>query len=361
MKILVLGGSYFYGRVFIMLAAKNHEITILNRGTYSMESFGVKQIKGDRRDEKVLEQLAALEMEFDTVVDFCGYVPGDVASVVEHLPGKTKQYIFISTVDIYERGLRGLKDEETPYETRSIEGEAGEYIRGKVALEQELKEVCLQRGIAYTILRPAVLYGPYNYAPRESVFIQIAMQNRLLPEITDATGKFQFTYVKDGAEAIEKCLLNEETYGQAYNLCGDEIMDYGKFIAGLEQVIREDEEVSAVGERAVGEENTDSDKIIEDNRAIIEDNRTIIENNKATSHETGTKDPAGSSNEQFCKRIQMTVQEAGAQGITLPFAVYEEETELYSNEKSKKELGMVYTSFQEGMKKTYRAFKGVFG
>lgn len=302
MKILVLGGSYFYGRVFTMLAAKNHEITVLNRGTYSMEDFGVKQITGDRHDEKVLRQLAASVTEFDAVVDFCGYGPGDVASVVEHLPGKTKQYIFISTVDVYERGIQGLKDEGTPYETRSIEGEAGEYIRGKVALEQELKEICLQRGIGYTILRPAVLYGPYNYAPRESVFIQIAMQNRLLPEITDATGKFQFTYVKDGAEAIEKCLLNEEAYGQAYNLCGDEILDYGKFIAGLEQAM-----------------------------------------------------PIP------CKRIQMTVQEAGAQGIPLPFAVYEEETELYSNEKSKKELGMVYTSFQEGMKKTYRAFKGVFG
>lgn len=311
MKILILGGSYFYGRVFTMLAAKNHEITVLNRGTYSMESFGVKQIKGDRHDEKVLRQLAALETEFDAVVDFCGYGPGDVASVAEYLPGKMKQYIFISTVDVYERGIRGLKDEETPYETRSIEGEAGEYIRGKVALEQELKEVCLQRGIAYTILRPAVLYGPYNYAPRESVFIQIALQNCLLPEITDAAGKFQFTYVKDAASAIEKCLLNEGAYGQAYNLCGDEILDYRLFIEGLEQAIQED--------------------------------------------------IAGSSNEQLCKRIQMTAQEAGAQGIPLPFAVYEEETELYSNEKSKKELGMVYTSFQEGMKKTYRAFKGVFG
>ena len=314
MKILVLGGSYFYGRIFTMLAAKKHEITVLNRGTYSMEDFGVKQIKGDRHDDKVLEQLAALDTEFDAVVDFCGYTPGDVASVVEHLPEKTKQYIFISTVDIYERGIEGLKNEETPYETRSIEGEAGEYIRGKVALEQELKEVCLQRGIAYTILRPAVLYGPYNYAPRESVFIQIALQNHLLPEIADAAGKFQFTYVKDGAEAIEKCLLNEKAYGQAYNLCGDEILDYRLFIEGLEQAMQEDER--------------------------------IAENAKKPMH---------------CKRIQITVQEAMAQGIPLPFAVYEEETELYSNEKSKKELEMVYTSFEEGMKKTYQAFKGVFG
>lgn len=323
MKVLVLGGSYFYGRVFTMIAAKNHKITVLNRGTYSMEDLGVRQIKGDRHNEKVLGQLAALEEVFDVVVDFCGYEPGDVAAIVEHLPGEIKQYIFISTVDVYERGIQGLKgikelkNEETPYETRSIEGEAGEYIRGKIVLEQELKEACQQKSIAYTILRPAILYGPYNYAPRESLFIQIALQNHLLPEITDAAGRFQFTYIKDAAEAIEKCLLNEKAYGQAYNLCGDEILDYRLFIEGLEQAIRE---------------------------------------GTGTGHlpENGNEPPP-------CQRVQITVKEAAEQGIPLPFAVYEEETELYSNEKSKKELEMVYTPFQEGMKKTYQAFKGVFG
>lgn len=326
MKILVLGGSYFYGRVFTMLASKKHEITVLNRGTYSMESFGVKQIKGDRHDEKVLEQLNAPETAFDAVVDFCGYAPEDVVSVAGCLPEKTKQYIFISTVDVYERGIRGLKDEETSYETRHIEGEAGEYIQGKIALEQELKEVCGQKGIAYTILRPAVLYGPYNYAPRESAFIQIALQNHLLPELTDAAGKFQFTYVKDAAEAIEKCLLNEAAYGQAYNLCGDEILDYRLFIEGLEQAIREDNGIAEA--------------------ESITEVKGAAENNKK---------------QVSCDRVQMTVQETMSRGIPLPFAVHEEETELYSNEKSKKELGMVYTSFQEGMKKTYQAFKGVFG
>lgn len=88
MKILVLGGSYFYGRVFAMLYAKKHEITVLNRGTYSMEDLGVGQIKGDRHDEKVLEKLAALETAFDAVVDFCGYTPGDVAAIVKHCRGK---------------------------------------------------------------------------------------------------------------------------------------------------------------------------------------------------------------------------------------------------------------------------------
>lgn len=360
MKILVLGGSYFYGRVFIMLAAKKHEITVLNRGTYSMEDFGVKQMKGDRHDEKVLGQLAALESGFDAVVDFCGYAPGDVASVAKYLPGQTKQYIFISTVDVYERGIKGLKNEETPYESRSIEGEAGEYIHGKIALEQELKEVCLHKKMAYTILRPAILYGPYNYAPRESVFIRIALENHLLPEITDAAGKFQFTYVRDGAEAIEKCLLNEKAYGQAYNLCGDEILDYGKFITGLEQAVRENETINITEKRMVPDEAANTagkGDVWDENTKSGESGK----NKNKAGYGAKIKGVMENGNKQPCKRVQMTAQEAAAQGIPLPFAVYEEETELYSNEKSKKDLGMVYTPFQDGMNKTYRAFKGVFG
>ena len=37
MNLLVIGGSYFYGRVFVMEAVKEHTVTVLNRGTYSMQ------------------------------------------------------------------------------------------------------------------------------------------------------------------------------------------------------------------------------------------------------------------------------------------------------------------------------------
>lgn len=298
MKILVIGGSYFYGRVFVMLAAKEHEITVVNRGTYSMEELGAKQLTGDRRDETFWQNL---KEDYQVIVDFCGYESGDVAKVLENYCGQVKQYIFISTVDVYRRGIGGRKTEDTPFETRTIPGEAGAYIAGKRALEQEVSEVCSAKNINYTILRPAILYGPYNYAPRESVFIQMAVQNHVLPQLTDADGRFQFTYVKDAAEAIGKCLLNEKTFGQSYNLCGEEILTYEEFFQCLIQVA-----------------------------------------------------------EETIERVSLTVEEAGQRGLPLPFPVCASETELYSNEKSKEVLGVSYTPFSEGMKRTYRAFRNVY-
>lgn len=306
MKILVIGGSYFYGRVFVMEAIKEHEITVVNRGTYSMESLGVTQITGDRGDASLWQSVTE---DYDVLVDFCGYRAGDVANVLDHITGHIGHYIFISTVDVYERGLSGYKGEDTPLEVRKFPGEAGEYIEGKVALEQELRLQCEQRRIPFTILRPAILYGPFNYAPRESVFIQLMVQQRLLPRIIDADGSFQLTYVKDAVKAIIKCMGNEKTYGQSYNLCGDEVVTYGMLADALLK----------------GAGRTEQDE---------------------------KKPPI--------QQVLMTVQAATEQGLPLSFPVTKAETELCSNAKSKAELGMQYISLEEGMERTCKAFWGVY-
>ena len=78
MNILVIGGSYFYGRVFVMEAVREHSeyhITVLNRGTYSMEEFGVSQIRGDRHDADVYKECQG---NYDAVVVFFAYEAGAV-------------------------------------------------------------------------------------------------------------------------------------------------------------------------------------------------------------------------------------------------------------------------------------------
>ena len=298
MKLLVIGGSYFLGRVFLMQAAGEHDITVVNRGTWSLESLGVKQIKGDRRDDALWGQI---EEDIDVIIDFCAYEKGDIAGVLRNIKGTVRQYLFISTLDVYERGLGEVKTEDAPFETREIPGEAGAYIAGKVALEQELREVCGEMGIFYTVLRPAFIYGPFNYAPRESAYIQLMVQNHVLPHITDAAGTFQFVYVKDAAEAALKCLLNPVAYGQAYNLCQDRTVTYEDFYQALRMAADAEAE-----------------------------------------------------------ELPVTAEAARNMGIPLPFPVTAEESELSSNEKSKRELGVCYISLQEGMARTYRAFKGVY-
>lgn len=300
MKILVIGGSYFYGRVFVMEAAKEHEITVWNRGTYSMEAFGVRQIKADRH-----EKTAVCGEDYDAVVDFCAYAPGDVQTIIENMAGKIGQYILISTVDVYERDPSSVKAEDAPLEKRSLPGEAGAYIAGKAALEEEVRRVCAAREIPYTVLRPAILYGPYNYAPRESAYIQMLLTNHVLPHFTDADGRFQFVYVKDAAQAILKCLGNEKAFGQAYNICQDQTLTYDAFFEAL-QAAAQPEDLEGFTE------------------------------------------------------VPVTVEQAAAQGVPVPFPATAAETHLCDNAKGKRELSLEYTDFEEGMRRTYKAFRGVY-
>lgn len=305
MNLLVMGGSYFYGRVFVMEAVRGLSgcnITVLNRGTYSMKEFGVSQITGDRHDRSVLAQCG---QDYDAVIDFCAYEAGDVKTVVEGIAGKIGQYILISTVDVYERGSGIIKTEEHALEHRNFAGETGAYIAGKVALEEEIRCVCEDREIPFTVIRPAILYGPYNYAPRESVYIKMMLLNHALPHFTDADGRFQFVYVKDAARAVLKVIGNEAAYGQSYNLCRDEIITYDSFFHAL-------------------------------------------------------KSAAEPELEEELREIPITVEDAEAQQVPIPFPATAAETDLCSNEKSIRELGMEYTDLQEGMRRTYRAFKNVF-
>lgn len=316
MKILVIGGSYFYGRVFVMLAAKEHEVTVVNRGTYSVEALGAKQVRGDRRDAAVWR---GFRENYDAIVDFCAYHPGEIAAVLENFGGSVRQYLFISTVDVYKRSAgesteQTYKSESTVFETRTFPGEAGAYIAGKVALEEELRQICLQKQVACTVLRPVILYGPYNYAPREASYIQMALKNRALPQFTDADGRFQFVYVKDAAEVALRCIGNESAYGQAYNLSGDEVLDY---------------------------------------ETVLQEIAVLAESDGVSANPTA-------GGKRGVARISLTLQEAEAQGIPIPFPATAAETELASNQKSREELGMVYTDFHNGMRKTFAAFRSVF-
>lgn len=300
MNILVIGGSYFYGKAFVKMVSKDHSITVFNRGTVKEELSGIRYIKGDRHD---IEAVRAISGDYDVVVDFCAYEAGDIEGIVHNLKSSIRQYIFISTVDVYKRGVDGYKTEETEYEDRldamseddgasdSVLGvnQVAAYINGKIALERELKALSEKNGFAYTILRPAILYGEGNYAGREDLLLRYIREAHILPMVVGAEGSFQMVHVEDAAAAICLCLGNDSSYNESYNLCGDEIITYESFYETL-------------------------------------------------SKYAGTD----------FKPIRMNVSSALEQGAPTPFPLTKEESELYSNEKSKK-LGVSYRSLDEGM------------
>ncbi len=300
MQLLIIGGTYFLGRVFTMLASQaGWSITMVNRGSYSMKSFGVQEFHFDRHEAAAWRSLPW--QEYDAVVDFCAYEEGEIRTVVTNLPGTIGQYILISTCDVYERKTGIFQTEETPFSSVRYGGEAGQYIAQKILLERELVSLAESGSFAWTSIRPGMIYGPYNYAPRESLYIQMAVQHLPIPRITDANAQFQLVYVADVARGILSACANQKAFRQAYNLCAPELLRYDDFYAILEQ---------ASGETL--------------------------------------------------SFVDQTAEEAIQSAVPLPFPVFDWETRWVEGSKACRELGITYTAAEEGMAKTYRAFLPVY-
>ena len=301
MNILVIGGTYFAGRVFTMTAARDrgHTLTLVNRGKYSMTHIpGVKEYACDRHDALGLEQIPA--DDYDAVVDFCAYQSGEIRTLFQHLRGRFGRYILISTADVYERRDAAPRREGDPLLTEHTPGPVGDYLYSKMLLEGEARSICAQREIPLTILRPAFLYGPFNYAPREAYYIREIVAGRSIPVPTDSDSRFQFAYIFDLARAILLC-MEKAPSSTAYNISAPEEITYRRYM----EVLREVSDLPV---------NT----------------------------------------------VPVTVDQVLREGIPLPFPLEAAENELFDGSRITRELGLEYTPFTEGMKAAYQAFKRVF-
>lgn len=300
MDVLVIGGTYFAGRVFTLTASRREDmsLTLLNRGRYSLDRETVREIRCDRHDTETLGK-ALKDTRWDAVADFCAYEPGDVRSIFR-VPGfHAEHYLLLSTSSVCDCPPSEEKTEESPVLTASDGTRDGEYAYKKALLEAELKEECGKCGTAYTIFRPAFIYGPYNYAERESWFIRLIAQGTPIPDPVEAAARFRFVYVGDVAAALQLCLADRRARGRTYHLAGPETLDYPSFFSVLE---------------------TCSDRPV--------------------------------------AYMSVTAQEILRRSIPMPFPIFRDD--LCSGKRISEELGFRYVPFQEGMKKTWKAFMQVY-
>jgi nucleoside-diphosphate-sugar epimerase len=299
-KVLVLGGSYFVGRVFCILASQRDdlELFVVNRGRYTLDKPHVTEFKCDRHDVETLVALLPA-IEFDAVVDFCAYEPGDIAPIVAALGDRITQYIYLSTASVYKPLAGSGKTEDSPLIEEFANNQAYEYVRKKALLEVELGQSGREWGVESTVIRPSFIYGPYNYAPRESYFIEKIVKGQTVPVPVDATAKFSFVYVTDVGRALLECLGDSRSFGKVFNFAAPEEIDYPTLIAELEKC-----------------------------------------------------------NGAPFKTESVTVARVLGENIPLPFPL--DDDDLCNGELFSRTFDFTYSSFHEGMVKTFAAFKNVY-
>lgn len=234
MHILILGGTKFLGRHLTEAALKaGHEVTLFNRGQTNPDLFPqVEHVMGDR-DGK-LDGLQG--RRWDVVVDTCGYVPRLVRAAAEALRDSVEQYVFISTISVYDELESAGMDESAPLQTLAdptTETITGETYGGLKVLCEEAAESVLPGRVLH--VRSGLIIGPHDPTDRFTYWpVRVAQGGEVLAPGTPE-GHTQFIDGRDQAEWIVR-MAGARKSG-VYNVTGPaEALHMGDVLAACQQV-----------------------------------------------------------------------------------------------------------------------------
>ena len=231
MKILIIGGT---GNISTPLTkaliAQGHQLTLFKREARVPEWLLPAQIvTGDRTLRDDFQAKIGNLGHFDCVIDMICYEPGDARCDIELFQGRTQQFIFCSTVDVYTK---------TPqrYPVTEENGMLGAmpsfpYGYKKMLCEQLLCEAHRRGDFALTICRPAFTYNESRSPGIHSFGGQSYHLDRLRrgkPIILhgDGTSIWVASHRDDVAGGLVGAVGNARAFGQEYNLSGDEWMTH---------------------------------------------------------------------------------------------------------------------------------------
>jgi nucleoside-diphosphate-sugar epimerase len=230
MKALFIGGT---GTISSGIAKRaislGWQLYLLNRGNRGDRvPAGATVISGDINGGE--ESIAALieGMEFDVVVDFIAFVPGQIERDVHLFAGKTRQFIFISSASAYQKPLNHyLITESTP-----LSNPLWEYSRNKIACEEFLNAEYRNSGFPCTIIRPSHTYDD-RYLPVAIHGKKGSWQvvDRILkgkPVLVhgDGASLWTLTHSDDFAKAFCGIMGNPAAIGETFQITSDETLSW---------------------------------------------------------------------------------------------------------------------------------------
>jgi len=214
LHLLILGGTAFLGPATVEAALdRGHRMTLFNRGKTNPHLFPeLEKLRGDRNDD-----LKALHgRTWDAVIDTSGYLPRVVDLSAELLANAVQQYVFLSTISVYQDYSIVGMDENAP--VGKLPNESVEEIDSvtygplKALCEKAVEQHLPSRT---TIIRPGLIVGPRDHSDRFTYWpVRV---NRGGEVLAPGTGKdfIQFIDVRDLGTWIIHC-IEQKVFG-VYN------------------------------------------------------------------------------------------------------------------------------------------------
>lgn len=235
MRVLFIGGTGVISSACAQAALdQGIDLTLLTRGkSFRPAPAGAHILPGDIRNE--VGAAAALgSQHFDVVVDFIAYTPEQIETDLRLFRGRTGQYIFISTIAVYQTPPPRLPlNEDTP-----LGNPYWQYAIDKIACEQRLQRAIEEERFPATIVRPAHTYD-CTFLPVRGGYTLLDRMKRGKPVIVhgDGTSLWTLTHHTDFARGFTALLGNPAALGEAVQITSDEILTWNQIYTTLGQAV----------------------------------------------------------------------------------------------------------------------------
>lgn len=214
MNLLILGGTRFFGKLFLSRCLEEgHQVTYVSRRRLP-EKENLKCIQGER--DQVISRLDG--NNFDVIIDFSGYDSATVETILRQVA--TPHYIFVST----------LWASQLIEKSRSFSAEEESYVRKKIEAEVALENWARDRGNA-TILRFPIILGPNDHSGRLDYLASRIFKNSPITIDESECRELAITFVEDAANLLMKVTSSTTQYSffQSY-ACSAGAIRYDKFL-----------------------------------------------------------------------------------------------------------------------------------
>lgn len=237
MKVLYIGGTGNISTASSRRAlAGGIELWHLNRGKTAASIDGVKKLTCDINDPDQARQ--ALEgHEWDCVVNWIAFTPGQVQRDLDLFADRTRQYIFISSASCYQTPLQNpVITERTP-----LSNPLWQYSRDKIACEELLMKAFRENGFPATVVRPSHTYSNVIPIPLGgwTEYTTVDRIRKGLPIVVhgDGSSLWVLTHAEDFAKGFNGLIGNGEAIGEAVHITSDEVLTWDQIHRQLAEAV----------------------------------------------------------------------------------------------------------------------------
>jgi nucleoside-diphosphate-sugar epimerase len=229
-SVLVTGASGFIGGQLAEHLARQEGAKVSGTGRSfsnraALQSAGVELLPADVRDAAAMAKSCSGK---DIVCHLAawGGLGGDQASPYDvnvtasralaeaAARAGVQRFILVSTVAAYGLPPTDEVDEEVPLDTR----QADLYGRTKALGEQAVREVSARTGLAISIVRPGMVYGPH--ATIWTVDMLRLIQKRTPMPFGDGSGFAFPIFIDDVLALLVRAMTHPQAVGEAFNVSG---------------------------------------------------------------------------------------------------------------------------------------------